>query len=156
MTWIKRRYPPRRKTPMRWGRRLARGRAMGRPTHRGMVKTANNLWRRLIYAKEPTGVCPRCRQRKWVEAAHGFTKGAYPALRFELDNGIPLCRTCHRRVDSDHHAKVELWVAYIGEERYERLRLMAQARSKTDVALVIVFLQRELDKHVKMPCNDGE
>jgi hypothetical protein len=105
------------------------------------VKYANSLWRDLIRAKEPSGICPVCRKRPWHDAMHGFAKGPYPALRFELDNGAPGCRACHRRVDSDHHAKVEFWTRYIGAERYERLRLRAMSRAKTDLTLTIMSLE---------------
>jgi len=101
-----------------------------------------DLWRDLIRAKEPSGVCPRCRQRKWQECAHGFTQGAYPAMRLDVDNGIPLCRPCHRRVDSDHEAKFSLWTHYVGKSQYERLRLRAISRSKMDLGLTIMYLER--------------
>ena len=110
-------------------------------THRQLVQKADILWRRLIYAKEPTGVCPVCRKRPWTDAMHGFAKGRYPSLRFEEDNGIPGCRTCHRIIDCDHHAKLELWRRYIGPERYEALRLRAQGQGKLDMRLVLMDLE---------------
>jgi hypothetical protein len=110
--------------------------------YRARIKYANDLWRRLIYAKEPCGACPRCFARQWHDAAHCWTKGAYPALRFEIDNGAPLCRACHRRIDSDHQAKEDFFRRYIGPVRYEALRLRALARSKADLALTIMFLEQ--------------
>lgn len=120
-----------------------RKRVSGDLTHREKVIIANDLWRHLIYKKEPTGICPRCFKRKWVEAAHVFNKGAHPGMRFELDNGIPLCRTCHRRIDTDHKAKELFSKFYLGEERYARLDLMSQGRGKTDVSMVILYLTAE-------------
>lgn len=109
--------------------------------HRERSKYANDLWRHLIYQKEPSGICPRCKARRWHDAAHGWAKGPHPALRFELDNGIPLCRPCHRRVDYDHHEKEQLWRGYIGNQAYERLRLMAMARSRVHLDVAILFLE---------------
>ncbi|HEX6038886.1 hypothetical protein [Longimicrobium sp.] len=143
MTWISRRVPLKRSSKPIARRARPRSRipkALG--THRERVKYANDLWRRLIYAKEPSGICPRCRARKWHDAAHCFAKGPYPALRFELENGAPLCRPCHTRVDSDHHAKVEFFTRYIGAVEYERLRLRALSRAKSDLALTILYLER--------------
>lgn len=117
-------------------------------SHREKVKYANDLWRRLIYAKEPSGVCPRCLTRPWHDAAHCWTKGGYPALRFDLGNGAPLCRACHRRVDSDHEAKEQFFRRYLGVE-YDRLRLRALARSRTDVGLTIVMLEAETKARTK-------
>ena len=111
---------------------------------RALVRKADGLWRLLIRAKEPSGVCPVCRRRRWSDAMHCFNKGPYPGLRFEVDNGAPGCRPCHRRIDSDHLAKEEFFRRYIGNERYERLRLMAQAHTKTDLQLVILHLEGRL------------
>jgi hypothetical protein len=112
-------------------------------THREKVKFADNIWREIIRAKERAGICPCCLKRRWAHCAHGWPKGYYPWMRFEVDNGIPLCWPCHRRVDADAHAKEELWRRYIGTERYERLKLMAQVHSKLDMDLVIMSLEAE-------------
>lgn len=116
------------------------------PPHRKLVEAADRLWRFLIYMKEPEGVCPRCGARWWHDAAHGWAKGPYPGLRFEIDNGLPLCRACHTRVDSDHQAKEELWRRSIGHEAYDRLALRSQAHCKTDVQLTIIYLTQEYDR----------
>jgi len=127
--------------PLRRGKhpRSRMPKALG--VYRERVKYARTLWVPLIRAKEPSGICPSCRTRPWHDAAHGWPKGPYPAMQFELDNGIPLCRVCHRRVDSDFHAKRELWLRYVGLERYRRLELMAQARGKMDLDMTILFLE---------------
>ena len=129
--------------------RRARVRKIGAGSHSQQVRKANELWRRLIYAKEPSGICPRCVKRPWVEAAHIFGKGAHPRARFELMNGAPLCRTCHRRVDTDHEAKLEFALRYLGRERYEALRLMVIARGKCDMLLTLMYLQQTYDKFLK-------
>lgn len=121
--------------------KVARLPRIGGGTHGQKVRKANELWRHLIYAKEPSGICPRCKVRRWHDAAHFFTKGAYPAMRFELDNAAPVCRVCHRRIDSDHKAKLDFALAYLGAERYARLELMSQGRGKCDMDLTILFLQ---------------
>jgi hypothetical protein len=99
------------------------------------------LWARLVKAKEPSGVCPRCLKRPWVESAHCWIKGAYRSLALDLDNGAPLCRSCHRKIDSDHYAKERFFTAYIGPDRYERLRLLAITRSKMDLDLTLLLLE---------------
>lgn len=135
--------PIRRGAPPKRGKRPGIRAADRHGDHRARVKYANDLWRRLIYKKEPSGVCPRCRTRPWHEAAHCWIKGSYYRLRFDLSNGAPLCRVCHRRIDSDHHAKEEFFRRYIGDAEYERLRLLSMARglSKLDLMLVIIHLE---------------
>lgn len=110
-------------------------------SHKQRVKYANELWRKLIYRKSPTGLCLRCNLRPLHDAMHIFIKGAYPSLRFDLENGIPGCRACHRRIDSDHLAKEELAIRVLGDERYRLLELRAQTVHKQDMALVILQLE---------------
>jgi hypothetical protein len=137
-----RRYPIKRSSTPIARRRRPRCRTANRlGDHREMVKYAAGLWVKVIRAKEPSGICPRCMVRPWSDAAHCFAKGPYPSLRFELENGAPLCRPCHRRIDSDHFAKHLFFTGYIGIEGYERLTLMAQSRTKVDMGLTILFLE---------------
>jgi len=129
--YIRRGTPPRARIPNRAGDYKAR------------LKYGLGLWAKLIKAKEPSGVCPRCYARKWSDAAHCFIKGKYRSLALELDNGAPLCRPCHRAIDSDHLAKERFFVAYMGPDRYERLRLLALTRSKMDLGLSLLSLETE-------------
>jgi hypothetical protein len=112
--------------------------------YRARLKYGLGLWTRLVYAKEPSGICPRCLARKWHDAAHCFAKGPYRSLCLEPDNGAPLCRPCHRRVDCDHHAKEQFFTAYMGPDKYERLRLLAMTRSKMDLGLSILALEADV------------
>ena len=128
---------PRRSLSLKTVRRL-----FDRESYRSRVKRANELWRRLIYRKSFDGKCVCCRVRPFKDAAHCFIKGKYPHLRFDLENGLPLCRfPCHRRIDSDHFAKEVLFRSWLGEARYEQLKLRAQSKSKLDMALVLASLQ---------------
>ena len=122
-----------------------RGKIKTRSTvRRSKEKYAHSLWVEFVRSKEPSGYCPRCRKRKWSDCAHGWAKGRYPHLRFDPMNGIPLCRVCHRIVDSDHEAKYQLWWRYIGPMEYTRLQLLAISRAKVDLDLAILLLEQLL------------
>lgn len=61
-----------------------------------------------------------------IQAAHCFGKKAMPAVRYEIWNGLPLCRSHHLRLTY----KVETWnftlLQHWGAELYvERYRLAA-------------------------------
>ncbi len=132
--YIRRGTPPRARVPNRQG------------DYRARVKYGLELWRHLIYAKEPSGICPRCFARKWHEAAHCWAKGPYRSLCLELDNGAPLCRACHNRIDSDHHSKREFFLAYMGPDKYSRLELLARTRSKMNLGLTLLYLESEMER----------
>lgn len=111
--------------------------------YRARFKYAQGLWAKLIKAKEPSGICPMCFKRRWYDSAHCWIKGRYRALALDPDNGAPLCRVCHRIVDSDHQLKESFFMTYMGPSTYERLRLQAIARSKVDLDLMILLLEQD-------------
>jgi hypothetical protein len=47
-------------------------------------------------------------------------------------------------VDCDHHAKEQFFTAYMGPDRYERLRLLALTRSKMDLGLTLLLLEADV------------
>lgn len=111
--------------------------------YRAKLKYGLKLWAKIIKANEPCAMCPRCWARPWVEAAHCFIKGRYRNVCLELDNGAPLCRVCHRIIDSDHLAKEQFFIERLGPDRYARLRLLSLSRSKMDLGLSLLNLESE-------------
>jgi hypothetical protein len=63
-------------------------------------------------------------------------------LRFEVSNGIPCCRSCHERIDSDFLAKLDVMRRLMSPEQMEALSLRAVSRGKTDLDLTLMFLQQ--------------
>ena len=54
------------------------------------------LWREAVFARD-NWTCQKCGKRKGDHNAHHILNFAeYPELRFALDNGITLCKECHR------------------------------------------------------------
>lgn len=130
--YVRRGTPPHARVPNKHG------------DHRARLRYGLSLWAKLVNAKEPSGICPRCFKRRWHDAAHCWARGPYPWMQLDLDNGAPLCRACHDRVDNDHHGKREFFMTYMGPDKYERLELLAQARGKMDLALTLLLLEQEM------------
>jgi len=56
-----------------------------------------NNWRKLVYARD-NWTCQHCFiKQKYPVAHHIKTFKDYPELRFEVDNGMTLCRSCHKK-----------------------------------------------------------
>jgi hypothetical protein len=51
-------------------------------------------WRRAVMIRDKRH-CRLCLAAKRLEAHHIYPFGAYPARRWDVANGITLCRTCH-------------------------------------------------------------
>jgi 5-methylcytosine-specific restriction endonuclease McrA len=41
-------------------------------------------------------ICEDCGSRDDIVAHHVFSFSEFPSLRYDTDNGITLCRTCHK------------------------------------------------------------
>jgi len=74
---------------------------------RSFKKTGRNFddpeykkWRKAIYQRDEYKCqFPACKYRgRKVEAHHIKTWAENPILRYNLDNGISLCRKCHRKI----------------------------------------------------------
>lgn len=62
--------------------------------------------------KARDGTCVACLDREWhvnsLEAHHVYPKGKYPDLRTTPENGITLCRLCHK----DWHSHSRGWMVW--------------------------------------------
>jgi len=128
------------------GRKKKKYRTPTQNERRQKMTRANDLWRHLIYKKaRPTGACAVCGTTRGLQAMHLFPKGKYPHIRFDLDNGAPGCPGCHIRLTNDHEAHRDFCIRFLGAEKYEQLRLRSLCKTKMDIDLVLMHLQRETD-----------
>lgn len=77
-------------------------------------------------------------QTKIIDPAHVFGKGAYPHMKYDVDNVVCLSRLFHSRIDSYHDPisgdsineteHEEWWRIIIGESRYRKLKRRALKR----------------------------
>ena len=52
------------------------------------------IWRNSVRERDKW-TCRRCGSIKQIHAHHLFNFFDYPALRFDINNGVSLCRECH-------------------------------------------------------------
>lgn len=73
-------------------------------------------WRRDVKIRDGfTCKMPRCgcKQRGKLEVHHILKWVDYPALRFNVINGITLCRKCHEMVNGNEHNYVTLFQSIV-------------------------------------------
>ena len=56
-----------------------------------------NRWRKQVYTRDKH-CCVLCSSKKRLEAHHIKRWSDFPQLRFDPNNGVTLCRACHRKV----------------------------------------------------------
>jgi len=63
----------------------------------GHSKNVKPSWRKQVLKE---GKCACCGGDKHLEAHHIFAKANYPELMDDVDNGIALCKWCHKKYHS--------------------------------------------------------
>jgi len=66
-----------------------------------------NIWRKAVYARD-NWTCQHCKVKQRFPVAHHIkTFKDYPELRFDVDNGLTLCRSCHKKVHTEIGCKTK-------------------------------------------------
>ena len=90
-----------------------------------------------------------------VLCAHHICGKPNYRLRYEIDNGICMDNNVEHvfgvhsfdpEIAREHQDKI---IAYIGEERYERLKTLKHRQKKADLKLIEIYLEGEMKKILK-------
>jgi 5-methylcytosine-specific restriction endonuclease McrA len=103
-----------------------------------LAREADKLWSLAVRKK---GQCELCGERKFLQAAHGFSR-RYRGTRWVLLNGFCLCRGCHVKYTHDPLG----WDDYLhemwGPAVYVELREAAQSlRMPRDMEAIVASLR---------------
>ncbi len=55
------------------------------------------LWREAVFKRDKY-LCKKCNKKGYIHAHHIKPFSKYKKLRFELKNGMTLCRECHKKI----------------------------------------------------------
>ena len=67
-----------------------------------MAQQKLHAWARDVKRRDRR--CKACGTKKHLEAHHIYPKSLYPKRKYDLENGVALCRKCHRESFLAYHA----------------------------------------------------
>jgi len=111
-----------------------------------LEKQADALWRIAVFNKWGY-YCAFCAHEAYC-AHHHFRKGNHPELRYEINNGIPICRECHAKI---HNSDPKVMEADIKQQRGANWEhnLIKKAREKCHKTRTIHYY-KEIIKSLKV------
>jgi 5-methylcytosine-specific restriction endonuclease McrA len=56
---------------------------------------------------------PKCGSKKNIKVHHILTWAKYPHLRFDVKNGICLCRVCHDSISKQEHHYARMFIQIV-------------------------------------------
>ena len=112
------------------------------------------LWSKIIRAKGACVFIGKLVGRKWHErcstplnAMHCLPKGAYPALRLHLDNGMAGCGEVHMYYTKHPEEFGILLRQFWGPEKTEEMLALARTQIKIDYEAELVVLEEKAREH---------
>ena len=74
-------------------------------------------WKKAVFDRD-NDTCQKCGTTKNLEAHHIFPWRLFPALRFEVENGITLCKGCHKYYHSIYRNGSECNLETLGDHLF--------------------------------------
>lgn len=115
-----------------------------------LKERARKLWNLAIF-KRGGYVCARClslnKITPAVDAHHIVHKTQGLVLRYEVDNGVALCRSCHLKDDT---GDLQPWcIAYISQEKFNELLLLRHGNIKQELVEMGLTMEEFLTMTIK-------
>ena len=114
-------------------------------TARDWDSRAYKDWR-LAVKRRDSFRCRWCGSRKRLHVHHIKRWADHPELRYQLSNGVTLCRVCHNKVNGQEEVYEDFLRRLIGDDSLIRIqRLLHQSRKQQCTQCGNEFEQRDDD-----------
>jgi hypothetical protein len=112
-------------------------------TKQKLRKEADRLWKEAVIENKP--ICEVCGKERTETGHHFFPKGLFGHLRFEVENGIAIGRSCHfshhHKGDPRIHAQI---IKNRGEKWYNEL--LIRSRENPSSYQTISFYKKTIEE----------
>lgn len=92
------------------------------------------------------GFCKRCKKYKGAERlqVHHFHGRRKQSVRYDMENVMALCFTCHRHFHENPLEMVEAWLEWLGQTKFDALTLRANTPQKIDKEELLKYYQDKI------------
>lgn len=75
-------------------------------------------WKKII-RKRDKNRCrfPECNNRKKLQVHHIYPFAKYVSLRYDINNGIVLCKECHKKVTGQENSYISLFTEIVNDRK---------------------------------------
>lgn len=113
----------------------------GRSRASRLYRECDDLSKRLVKHRDKWR-CRKCGSDFIVQAAHILPRGRYPKLKFDLENIVTLCRSCHmRQGHMSYPQQREFFESIVGTELIPRLEKRNRLLRGTNLAATAIWLR---------------
>ena len=105
-----------------------------------LIGICDDLWKQLIILIA-NNRCERCYSPKTLQAHHIYSR-TYWTIRYDLKNGVCLCRKCHIYWAHKNAVEFAFWIKDIRDLEY--LELRKDAIAKIDMKLNELYLRKKI------------
>ena len=106
-------------------------------------------WRKQVFERDQYK-CVECGQKGTLQAHHIKEWADYPDLRYEIDNGITLCRECH----SKKHPKLTKLILS-SHHHEQKIKKKYEDRQKTSTETPICRQKTSTEPNIETPTQQG-
>ncbi len=107
---------------------------------RKIIKEVDNLWKQAVL-KRAGGKCEKCGKDKYVQAHHIHPR-TYWSLRFDIENGIALCRKHH--IYWAHKDAIDFYNWIKDKRNLKYLEMSKNRQSKNDYQAIKIYLEQQI------------
>jgi len=88
-------------------------------------------------------------EKRQVQWCHVYSRRS-TSLRWDLDNSLCLCASCHRWQHENPFEGAHFFVDELGQPTIDRLRLILATPRRTDRMATRLYLQSQLERYTKL------
>ena len=110
---------------------------MKKPTKRSLTRKLDKICSDIVRKR---GYCAWCKKTEGLECCHIFSR-RYRSIRWDFDNLVCLCHSHHFYSHSNPILFTEFIKEYLGENRYEQLKLRAKMIKKWTIEQMAELLK---------------